>query len=180
MGVMPVKKQRDAEYYDYVRARLPSLYRLALVLTGDRTRADDLVQQTVTSLYVYWRRMRSVTNADAYVRAILVRAHLREHRTAWSRHVTLVPSVPEPAEPGGSDVETRTVLLDALRRLPPRQRAVVVLRYLEDQSVEAVAAILGCSPGTVKSQAARGLDTLRGLIGQPAQSQLIGENNGKP
>lgn len=159
-----MKTDRDAEYLDYVQQRLPSLRRLAIALCGDQARADDLVQQALMSLYVYWRRVRGLANADAYLRKILVRAHLSDQRTAWARRVSLTRAVPEvPANTPG-DIEARLVLIEALRQLPPRQRAVLVLRYLDDQSVEAVAEILGTSEGTVKSQAARGLTALRKLV----------------
>lgn len=80
-----VKTDRDAEYLDYVQQRLPSMRRLAIALCGDQARADDLVQQALMSLYVYWRRVRGLANADAYLRKILVRAHLSDRRTAWAR-----------------------------------------------------------------------------------------------
>jgi RNA polymerase sigma-70 factor (sigma-E family) len=159
-----VKEDPDAEYLSYAQGRLPALRRLAMALCGDASRADDLVQQTLTSLYVYWRRVRALEQADAYVRKIMVRAHLSDQRLAWARRVSLVGSVPETGATRAEDVEARLVLLDALRRLPPRQRAVLALRYLDDQPVEVVAEILGCAPGTVKSQASRGLDTLRALL----------------
>lgn len=159
-----VKTDRDAEYLDYVHQRLPSMRRLAIALCGDQARADDLVQQALMSLYVYWRRVRGLVNADAYLRKILVRAHLSDRRTAWARRVSLTRAVPEAPANTPGDIEARLVLIEALRQLPPRQRAVLVLRYLDDQSVEAVAEILGTSAGTVKSQAARGLTTLRRLV----------------
>lgn len=159
-----MKDDREAEYLDFVQGRLPALRRLAVAMCGDQARADDLVQQALMSLYVYWRRVRGMANADAYLRKILVRAHLSDRRTGWARRVWLTRAVPEASVSAPGDVEARLVLIEALRQLPARQRAVVVLRYLDDQSVEAVAEILGTSTGTVKSQAARGLATLRRLV----------------
>jgi RNA polymerase sigma-70 factor (sigma-E family) len=159
-----VKEDRDSEYLEYVRGRLPSWRRLALALCGEESCADDVVQQALISLYVYWRRVRGLANADAYMRKILVRAHLNDRRTAWARRVSLTRTVPEASADTPGDIEARLVLIEALRQVPPRQRAVLVLRYLDDQSVEAVAEILGTSTGTVKSQAARGLAALRRLV----------------
>ena len=81
--------RRDAEYTQYVAARLSSLRRLAAVLCGDWQRADDLVQATLTNLYVHWGRVRAAEHADAYARAVLVREFLHEQRSSWSRRVTL-------------------------------------------------------------------------------------------
>ncbi|MET0419714.1 MAG: sigma factor, partial [Actinoplanes sp.] len=93
-GVTP-RDGADADYVDYVSARIPALRRLAYVLAGDAHRADDLVQQTITTLYVKWKRAQAADNIDAYVRTMLVRTYVDEKRRAWSR-VRLFHELPEP------------------------------------------------------------------------------------
>jgi RNA polymerase sigma-70 factor (sigma-E family) len=164
-----VRAEHEREYVEFVTARLPAMRRLAYLLSGDPHRADDLVQQTFTTLYLAWRRARTVAHLDGYVRAMLVRVFLNEKRRAWSRRVDLTGSLPERAAPAGPDVEDRTVLRAALSTLPPRQRAVLVLRFLCDLSVSEVAGLMACSEGTVKSQTAHGLTALRRALGEPAR-----------
>jgi RNA polymerase sigma-70 factor (sigma-E family) len=154
----------ETEYVEYVRARVPHLRRLAFALCGHEHRADDLVQQTITSLYVHWSKASAARNLDGYVRTMLVRTFIDERRLAWAR-VRLFGSLPEPPpEPVTDEVEDRAMLRAALARVPKRQRAVLVLRFLWDLPVDEVAGILDCSPGTVKSQTAHGLTTLRRLL----------------
>lgn len=155
----------EQEYVEYVTARIPALRRLAYLLTGDGHRADDLVQQTITTLFVKWRRATKAEHLDGYVRTMLVRTHLNERRLGWAR-VRLFRDTPEspPVEHGG--IEERQVLRGALAQVPDRQQAVLVLRFLYDLPVDEVARTLGCSPGTVKSQTSRGLATLRRLLGE--------------
>jgi RNA polymerase sigma-70 factor (sigma-E family) len=154
----------EAEYVDYVTARIPALRRLAYLLAGDEHRADDLVQQTITTLFVKWHRAKNADHIDRYVRTMLVRTFLDERRLAWAR-VRLFRDTPEPApvEAGGG-VEDRQVVRAALARVPRRQQAVLVLRFFYDLPVDEVAGMLGCSAGTVKSQTSRGLATLRRLL----------------
>ncbi|WP_433296204.1 SigE family RNA polymerase sigma factor [Actinoplanes sp. CA-030573] len=155
----------DEEYVDYVAARIPALRRLAYLLVNDPHRADDLVQQTITTLYVKWRRARQADNLDAYVRTMLVRTFVDERRLAWTR-VRLFRDMPEPLPAEEHGVEDRQVVRSALSRVPRRQQAVLVLRFFYDLPVEEVAGMLGCSAGTVKSQTSRGLATLRRLLGE--------------
>ncbi len=157
----------EQAYVEFVTARLAQLHRQAYMLTGDAHRADDLVQQTCVNLFVYWRRAMGASDPDRYVRAMLVRAFLNERRRGWARLVRLTDAVPDRpvAETGG---EERTLLHAALLRVPPKQRAVLVLRYLYDMPVAEVAELVGCSEGTVKSQAFHGLAALRRLLGDAA------------
>ncbi|GAA3244655.1 SigE family RNA polymerase sigma factor [Dactylosporangium siamense] len=149
-------------YREYVTGRLPALRRVAYLLCGDWHTADDVLSATLVRLLLHWPKVSAADNVDAYVRRVLVRTMLNERRRPWRRERTLA-ALPEPAPvPGGSDaVDERVSLLALLDELPARRRAVVVLRYCCDLSVEETARELGCSPGTVKSQAARALDTLR-------------------
>ena len=141
----------EEEYVDYVAARIPALRRLAYLLTSDSHRADDLVQQTITTLYVKWRRAQAADNIDAYVRTMLVRTFLDEKRLAWAR-VRLFRDLPEPPPITDGDPEERQVVRAALRRVPRRQQAVLVLRFYYDLPVEEVAATLGCTAGTPKGR----------------------------
>jgi RNA polymerase sigma-70 factor (sigma-E family) len=160
---------RDDEFTQYVTARLPWLGRVAYLLCQDRHRSEDLVQTAITRLYVHWRRAVAADNLDGYARTILVRVYLSERSSAWSRRVRVLPALPDHTAPArAADVDAELDLRAALARLAPRQRAAVVLRYYCDLSVDQTAAVLGCSAGTVKSQTARGLDTLRRLVAPPA------------
>ena len=150
----------DDEYVEYVTARVPALRRLAYVLTGDSHRADDLVQETVTTLYLKWQRARAAGNLDAYVRTMLVRRYVDERRLAWSR-VRLFRDAPEPAPVTDEGAAERHAVRAALRRVPRRQQAVLVLRFFYDLPVDEVAAMLGCSTGTVKTHTSRRLTALR-------------------
>jgi RNA polymerase sigma-70 factor (sigma-E family) len=153
----------DDEYVAYVSGSLPQLKRLAYLLCGDEHRADDLVQESVTKLYVRWASARKADNLDAYVRAIVVRTHIDETRRSWSR-VRLFGALPDHQRAPETGTEDRTVLRDALAALPAGQRAVLVLRFLCDLSIAETGELLGCSQGTVKSQAAHGLAKLRDLL----------------
>ncbi|GGR99471.1 RNA polymerase sigma24 factor [Micromonospora fulviviridis] len=154
----------EREYVEYVTARLPRLHRTAYLLCADAFQADDIVQATLTALYLNWTRAAGADNLDGYVHRILVRRYLDERRRGWSKVLLgdRLPDLPVPAEQG---IEERDTLLAALRSLPRGQRAVVVLRYFGDLSVEATAEALGCSAGNVKSQCARGLAALRVALG---------------
>ncbi|MEV1143428.1 SigE family RNA polymerase sigma factor [Micromonospora sp. NPDC049799] len=161
----------EDEYRQFVAARLASLRRTAYLLCRDWHTADDLVSITIGKLYRHWRRVKAAENVDAYVRGVLTHAWLDERRRPWRRERSTdeLPDqvdveLPEPA------LIDREVLLDLLGQLPARRRAVVVLRFYCDLSVEQTAAILGVSTGTVKSQAARGLEALRMLMTSPAST----------
>lgn len=157
----------EREYVDYVRASLTWLRRSAYRLCGDAHRADDLVQQAITKLYVNWRRARAAANTDAYVQQILARVYLDERRLRWAG-VALHASVPEvsraQAQEPGRRAEDQATLRAALDRLPRRLCEVLVLRFVFDMSVEDVARVLRRSTGTVKSQTARGLASMRRLL----------------
>ena len=159
-----MSRGRDAEYTEYVAARLSSLRRLAAVLCGDWQRADDLVQATLTKLYVHWGRVREASHADAYARAVLVREFIHERRSTWVKRVRLSGGVTE-APAAAVDHDAVLDVRAAVAALPARQRATLVLRFYCDLNVEQCAAVLGCSPGTVKSQTARALEAVRRALG---------------
>lgn len=125
--------------------------------------SEDLVQTAFVKLYLVWNRVSRHETLDGYVRQIVVRTFLDERRRGWWRRERVGAEDAERTVSPDSP-ESRLVVLQALAAVPPRQRAVLVLRYWEDLSVEETAAVLGCSPGTAKSQASRGLDALRGLL----------------
>lgn len=160
----------DDEYTVRVRELLPRLHRTAYLLCADWHRADDLVQSTITRLYVKWRRARTANSLDAYVRAMLVRQFLGEQRTGWRSRVRVTDTVPETAG-AGVDVDAGVDVRRALAAVPPRQRATLVLRFYCDLTVEQTAEILGCSTGNVKSQTSRGLDALRRILGPVSDVQ---------
>ena len=159
-----MSRSRDAEYTEYAAARLPSLREVAAVLCGDWQRADDLVQATLTTLYVNWVRVRAATHPDAYARAVLVREFIHERRSVWVRRVSLGGRV---ADSPAAEVDHDAVLdlRAAVAALPARQRATLVLRFYCDLNVDQAAEILGCSPGTVKSQTAKALAAVRRALG---------------
>lgn len=151
----------------YYTARADILRRTAYVLCGDWHLAEDLTQTAFTNLYRAWNRIERHDVLDQYARQVLLRAFLDQRRRPWRREVATAPESAQldlaRAEDRGA--EERVVLRDALLRLPRRRRAVLVLRFWADLSVEQVAEILGCPTGTVKSLTARGLADLRAALG---------------
>ncbi|MEV7924905.1 MULTISPECIES: SigE family RNA polymerase sigma factor [unclassified Kitasatospora] len=157
------KTARDEEFRAFTGSAWTRLLRTAYLLAGDRHTAEDLVQQALERAYVAWSRVRAADDPHAYVRRILINEHARRFRRRAAEE--LVTAVPDRAAPEGPDgyarLDERAALLTALGTLPPRQRQAVVLRYWEDLTETQTAAAMGCSVGTVKSQAARGLAKLR-------------------
>ena len=155
----------DDEYQQFVGDRAASLHRTAYLLCGDWHLADDLVQETFVQTFRHWRRVERADNQNAYVKRILI----NEFNRHWRRYGGLPVSADndrlEVAVPDISDeVVNRADLLRALLTLPARQRATVVLRYLEGMSERETAAVMRCSEGTVKSQTSRALNTLGGCL----------------
>ena len=165
-------RSRGAEvsFEDFVRARSASRLRTALLLTGQsRAEAEDLLQIALERAYRHWPRICR-DGPERYVRRILASASADRWRRLARRPEQAMSAVrggPVVADRSGQ-IADRDYLLRALAGLPPRQRAVLVLRYFDDLSEAETAAMLGCSLGTVKSQAARGLARLRGPAGPPA------------
>jgi RNA polymerase sigma-70 factor (sigma-E family) len=150
----------DEEFAEFMRARWPSMVRLAYGLTGDRGHAEDVAQTAFARAYAAWPRVKRAGDPDAYVRRIVI----NENRNRFRKHrvVEYLPGVlPDNREAQPADQTVRDDLLTALGRLGVRQRAVVVLRYYLGMSEAETAATLNCSVGTVKSQASRALAALR-------------------
>lgn len=174
--------EHDAEFTEYVAARTTWLRRTAYLLCQDWHRADDLTQAAFLRLYLHWERARKVDYLDAYVRTILVNIFLNEQRSPWWKRITLTPGQPRDTDSRARGVaeaealpayaalahvaapEDSLDLLAALAKLPPRQRAALVLRYYCDLSITDTAHLLGCTTGTVKSQTSRGIDALRRVL----------------
>ena len=152
------------EFIEFAAVEMVRLRRTAYLLCGDWHAAEDLTQIALTRTLLAWRRISKRENAHAYAHRTLVNAYLGQRQKRRSGEVP-ISTVPDIAGlPGNSDL--RMVLLDALATLPPQARAIVVLRYWEDQSIEQVAETLRCSTSSVKAQSARGLQKLRGLLDQ--------------
>jgi RNA polymerase sigma-70 factor (sigma-E family) len=159
-----VKAPDEAEFRAYAAARMRPLRRTAYLLCGDWHHAEDAVQVVLAKLYTHWDRVDRRDALDGYVRTMLIRATLEHRRRLWWRRELTTSAVPDVAATPPVDPEERIVLVQALAKLPPRQRAVVVLRFWEDLDVAQTAAALGCSEGTVKSQTSHGLTALRSLL----------------
>lgn len=162
----------ERDFAAYVEGRRMALRGTAYLLCGDWHSADDLTQTALTKLYLVWRRIDRIRSVDAYARQVLVRAFLDERRRPWRRE----RSAADPPDAAGVEdlpaaVDERLSLEALLRRLPARQRAVLVLRYWCDLDVRATAEALGISEGTVKSASARGLATVRQALQPPPQPQ---------
>jgi RNA polymerase sigma-70 factor (sigma-E family) len=152
-----------ADFVEFVRGRSGSLLRAAFVLTGDQGLAEDLVQSALARTHLAWRRLAETGNAEAYTRKIMY--HLQ---VDWRRRKRFVEStladVPQAIGGDATDaVLVRLAVAGALRKLTPRQRAVLTLRFFEDQTEAEAALTLGCSVGTVKSQTFKALAKLRML-----------------
>jgi RNA polymerase sigma-70 factor (sigma-E family) len=148
----------DGEFTEYFVARAATLRRLGYMLCGDWNTADDLVQVTFLKLLRRWHQIRD-GSIDAYARRVLINSYLSQRRDG--RREIVVEQLPDRPDPGGIEPFAHSDVAAVLARLPARQRAAVVLRYVEDLPVAEVAELLGMAEGTVKSQTARGVDALR-------------------
>jgi RNA polymerase sigma-70 factor (sigma-E family) len=171
----------EDEFIAYYAARAGQLRNTAFLLCGDWHLAEDLTQTTFTKLYRAWSRIDRHEVLDQYARQVLLRTFLDERRRPWRRERPTLPddAVLDVTAPEVRGSEDREVLRTALQQVPKRRRAVLILRFWADLSVEQVADILGCSAGTVKSQTSRGLADLREALGD-ALGDLTRPTTGGP
>ncbi|MEU4193385.1 SigE family RNA polymerase sigma factor [Kribbella sp. NPDC026611] len=156
---------KDEEFAGFVAAQRGRMLRTARLLTaGDAHWAEDLVQSALVRLYQQWNKVDRSTALGGYANKVLVNRFLDEKRRFWRHREALTDELIEHRAVPDEVHEDRLVVLNALAQLPKGQRATVVLRYFCDLDVAAVAAVMRCSEGTVKSQTARGLDKLRELV----------------
>jgi RNA polymerase sigma-70 factor (sigma-E family) len=162
-----------AEFSDFALARSGALQRAAYLMVGDAQLAQDLVQEALTKTYVAWPRLRDPRNAEAYCRkAITTTAISWFRRKAWNneRPTELLPEGEGQGLAGHeATIAEHDAVWRALRTLPPRQRAALVLRYYEDLTEAQTAAAMGCAVGTVKSQVSAGLAKLREALGEDVE-----------
>jgi RNA polymerase sigma-70 factor (sigma-E family) len=162
-------------YAEFVVARSPALLRTAWLLTGDRGLAEDLVQDALARAWRAWPTITRTDRPEVYVRQVMVNTSITWARRRWrgERPTARLPEFPATRD-DAADVDARDEVRRALAALPARQRATVVLRFVEDLSEVQTAQVLGCSVGTVKSQTARALARLRELL--PAEQPVGGRS----
>ena len=158
------------EFTEFAQARQAHMRRMAFLLCGNWHDAQDVTQIALMNLCRAWNRVRRADSIDAYAHRVVVRAYLGQRKKVLRQQARAVEyALASERVPGSADAagqpELRLALLAALAQLPPRARAVVVLRFWEDLSVEATAEALGCSEGNVKSQTSRALAKLRTILG---------------
>lgn len=154
----------STDFTEYATKARSRLQRTAYLMCGDWHLADDLAQETLITLYRRWESLDHDIGPAAYAMRVLVHEVRRAAKRAWRSREIMAPAPDRPAlTPQGA--EEREVIVKALARLGPRQRAIVVLRYWEDMSVEETARTVGCTRSTVTSQSHRALATLRALLG---------------
>ncbi|MDV3222968.1 SigE family RNA polymerase sigma factor [Intrasporangium sp.] len=157
--------ETDEQFTAYVVARRDQLRRTAYLLCGNHATAEDLVQTTLTKLYLAWPRVSRMAGPDAYARRVLVTSHIDlVRRPWWSRERSAGDDLPEPEAADGFTFEDRDELLAALGQLAPSMRRVLVLRHLWGASIAETADVLGVSAGTVKSQTAKAIARLEQLL----------------
>ncbi len=161
-------------FEEYAVASWSTLYRSAYLLAGNHADAEDLAQQTLIKAHSAWSKVSASDSMNAYVRRILTNTFLSSRRPVRRRLELLTDEIPEPRHATGTPsaavavpgaAEDRMELWPHVKRLPPQQRAVIVLRYFEDLSEAEIAETLGCSRGTVKSTAHRALKSLKAALG---------------
>ena len=154
-------RRDEASYIEFVTSSQTRLRRIAYAICGDWHQADDLLQTALVKLYAAWPRVRRDGGEEAYVRRIIVRAHIDEHRRPWRRESPGLEGHDRAVE---DDRAERSTVIAALQDLPLMQRRTVVLRHWLGLSVEETARELGISTGTVKSHTSRGLARLQAAL----------------
>ncbi|MET7284796.1 SigE family RNA polymerase sigma factor [Streptomyces sp. NPDC005573] len=175
------KQARSEEFQSFMTGRWPRLLRTAFLLTGEQHAAEDLTQSTLEQAFSSWRRVGAADDPEAYVRRVMINMHARKHRRRLKEFLAprddsgLVHDVPDTGD-RIAQADDRSALLKALAQLPPRQREAVVLRYWEDLTETQTARAMGCSVGTVKSNAAKGIAKLRAI---PALAETVTQGGRK-
>jgi RNA polymerase sigma-70 factor (sigma-E family) len=165
----------DQDFAEFVAARWTPLYRLAYLLAASPTVAEDLLQTSLEKAYVRWARIVRMEYPEAYVRRIIANTYVSSRRRAWVREEPR-DHMPETASSLEGALLDRALLWPLVCALPARQRAVIVLRYYEDLSEADIATTLGCAPGTVKSQSAAAMRSLRRALAAAGIREAVGES----
>lgn len=157
------KTSIDEQFREFVTARSGVLHRAAYLMTGNWATAEDLVQTALTKTYLAWRRIGEIDSVEAYARRVLytTNASWWRRRSSHERPLDVIPEPRDGHHDHTEQSDRRQVLWRYVLQLPRRQRAVLVLRYYEDYSEADIAAVLGVSTGTVKSQSSRAMRGLR-------------------
>jgi RNA polymerase sigma-70 factor (ECF subfamily) len=159
-----VNDDRDDQYAWFFRAQFPGVVRAVYLISHDRQVAEDVAQEAFTQLLVHWTKVSRYERPEAWVRRVAIRLAVRATRRDERRRVLHRDIEPtQPRGPGDPD------LIDALRRLPPQQRAAIALFYFEDRPVDEVAAILACSPATARVHLHKARHRLAALLGEPME-----------
>jgi RNA polymerase sigma-70 factor (sigma-E family) len=173
-----MRRDDEERFREFATQQAAPMRRCAYLFCGDWHLAEDLMQTTLVKIYRSWPKVVARDSLGAYARTVLLRTWLDEKRRPWRRSEVGHADVPDRSD-GSREPDEEAVLSwqrnlvhDALLKVPPRQRAVLVLRYFEDLSVAQTAAVMGCTEGTVKSQAARGLDNLRTAMSTTATGRV--------
>ena len=159
-----MKSEDGAAVAEFVAAHGRALLRSAYVLTGNAADAEDCLQRALESVVRKWHTVARAEHPELYVRRVMINLIVDGHRRATRGPRLVFATIERATESSDSRIDDRDQLRAALSRLPPRQRATVILRYLDGLDTDEVAELLGCSPGTVKSQLSRGLAALREAI----------------
>ncbi|MET8162353.1 SigE family RNA polymerase sigma factor [Sphaerisporangium sp. NPDC005289] len=162
----------EHDFGAFVAARATTLLRVAYLACGNEAEAEDLLQTALERTYRNWDRVRH-DSPEPYVRRVIINTAISRARRRAILSIIPMRILPERAA-RSTDVDLRHLLMDALRGLPPRQRAVVVLRYWEDLSEAQTAEVLGCTVGTVKSQTSKAMAKLRAALGEASVEGVIG------
>jgi len=168
-----VGRFEEESYVALVSARWTALHRTAFLLTGNQADADELLQEALTKAYASWVRVSRADHPEAYLHRLLVNELLSQRRRVrWARERLGLPTRDTAERSHEAGTIDRLELWARLQQLPPRQRAVIVLRYYQDWTEAQTAAALGCAVGTVKSQAAAALKTLQTRMGDPDATEV--------
>lgn len=174
-----MRRADEQAFRDFAVGHAAALRRTAFLFCGDWHTAEDLMQTSLLKLYQAWHRVEWRDHPSSYARKVLLRTWLDEKRRPWRRVEQRDGEVPDVAdsaadpELAGERLWARDLVHAALLRVPPRQRAVLVLRYFEDLPVSEVAVAMGCTEGTVKSQTARGLVALRVAVEELEEGVVV-------